>query len=96
MLRMISPEEEMAARRKVFGRLEPGMLVSMYSDPDITGILVHRYFLTCERVSLTSWSLLPLNPGNIRKIVGLNKNQGIKFVTKELSEMSCLQILGHD
>jgi hypothetical protein len=96
MLRALTPRQAMASNRKAFNRLEPGMLVSIYIDPDQKGILVNRYFLTHRRVTQTSWSLLPLDRERNLKIVGLRRGQKRKFVTKEFAEMMCLQIHGQD
>jgi hypothetical protein len=93
MLRIVTPQKEWDSRRRAFARLKSGMLISMFVDPDEVGIPVNQYFLTRERVSETSWSLLPLDPENNLEIVGSNSNQRTRFVTKEFREMCGLQIL---
>lgn len=93
MLRTLSLEEEMRSRRKVFKRLRPGMLISMYLANHV-GASVHSFFLTWSRLSPTSWSLLPLDRKSIRRIIDSKPVQNT--VTKHLEDMRCLQIHEQD
>ena len=90
MLRAVSRMDERMGRAQVFARLKPGMLVSMVVTPPNLAP-TKQFFVTRKRVSQASWSLMPLDDAQLRKLVGRRPTRR-KFVTKGYEDMEGLHI----
>jgi hypothetical protein len=79
MLIVLTPEEELAGRRKSYEELASGKLF------DLSG---RRYFITVEKLG-DRVEVIELNPGNVQHIV-----QGEPCIrsTLHFDDMSCLNV----